>query len=490
MADPPTDPMAIDLRGLIVGPRVAILAVTPLAKQVAELLMPRGIRVLSETGQLVRMLEAAPDASDPEKILIDPACLADIVAHARESLDAMLSRKLHPFVAYAKKSSAYVGKSDDGLVAIGFGNLLYHIQRHRRAGSMSLAVRTLRLMIDMTAGPGWFEAPHPIALKKLGPLASFIAPISLGFLCSGALVMGWRCYELNKSRVTRDGVAPFPQPYWRGEDLAGKTILLWRDEGPGDEVMYASVFPDVIARAAKVVIEVDPRLVPLFQRSFPTSDVVPRQSPVHPRTLAADIDLQAGYGTPCRYFRAAIADFPERRSFLRPDPERVAHWRGVMQALRPGCIHVGLAWYTRSNAASALQLEAWYGLAKIAHINIVNFQYGDIEAETAAFESATGNAICTLPGLNLFHDLDDVAAALAALDALVSIDTVVAHLAGGCGQTVLWMGVEWLHNYLGESAVPWYPSAQAMFWREGESAAHVVARAVSAVAALIDRRTA
>jgi hypothetical protein len=480
MAASPTD-LTIDLLGLTIGPRVSILAVTPQARQVAELLASREIRVLTEVSEALAELETEGEAAESQRILIDPVCLSDIVMRVPESLDPILARRLHPFVAYATRP-------DGRHVAIGFGHLLHLIRRHRWAGSLSLSRRSLCLMIEITAAPGWFEAPHPVALKRLGPLASYIAPISLEFLSAGALVMGWRCYELNKSRMTRDGTAPFPQPYWRGENLAGKTILLWRDEGPADEVMYASVFPDVIAVAAKVVIEIDSRLVPLFQRSFPTADVVPRQSPVHPRTLAPDIDLQAGYGTPCRYFRASIADFSGRRAFLRPDPARVAHWRAVMRAMRPGCVHVGLAWQTRGSLESAMQLGDWRGLAGLEDINIVNCQYGDIDVELAAFESTTGHAICTLPGLDLFHDLDDLTAAIAALDALVSIDTAVAHLAGGCGQRVLWVNVEWLHNFLGQNFVPWYPSAQALFWRDGQSGSDIAERAIAAVADMIRQR--
>ena len=62
---------------------------------------------------------------------------------------------------------------------------------------------------------------------------------------------------------------PFTQPWWQGGPLSGRSILVWADQGLGDEIMFANPVPDLVAMGARVVLECAPRLERLFARSFP-----------------------------------------------------------------------------------------------------------------------------------------------------------------------------------------------------------------------------
>ena len=93
--------------------------------------------------------------------------------------------------------------------------------------------------------------------------------VSLGLiqLAQGDFRSGWKCYEARK----RSGETPFrdlPFPEWDGSSIQDKTILIYGEQGVGDEIMFASCFPDVIDRAKRCIIECDPRLASLFARSF------------------------------------------------------------------------------------------------------------------------------------------------------------------------------------------------------------------------------
>src|SRR6185437_14376678 len=96
---------------------------------------------------------------------------------------------------------------------------------------------------------------------------------------------------------------------WQGEDLQNKKILVWGDQGIGDEVLFASMVPDLIARGAAVTIECMDRLAPLFARAFPDATAIARQAPP---TLPVDFDFQAPALWLGAILRPSFESFPQR----------------------------------------------------------------------------------------------------------------------------------------------------------------------------------
>ncbi|MGA8834893.1 MAG: tetratricopeptide repeat protein, partial [Candidatus Sulfotelmatobacter sp.] len=98
---------------------------------------------------------------------------------------------------------------------------------------------------------------------------------SLAQLLQGEFAAGWQNFEWRWQ--TKDHDTPmraYPQPLWAGEKLASGRLLIWREQGVGDEIMFAGLIPDVIRTGNRCVLDCDARLKPLFTRSFPGIEVV------------------------------------------------------------------------------------------------------------------------------------------------------------------------------------------------------------------------
>src|SRR5258706_494813 len=178
-------------------------------------------------------------------------------------------------------------------------------------------------------------------------------------------------------------------PLWRGEDLEGKRVLMVGEQGLGDEFMFATVIPD-IARAVgdegKLQIAVDPRLVALFQRSFPAAEVGTYQDgkldekPVrvfHWARKDGDPDFYMPIGTPLYLVRKRLEDFP-RETYLTADAETTAGFRARLSALGAGP-YVGICWRSIVLAAKRAKyysaIEAWRPILSLSDVTVVNLQY-------------------------------------------------------------------------------------------------------------------
>ncbi|HEX2559932.1 tetratricopeptide repeat protein [Phenylobacterium sp.] len=292
-------------------------------------------------------------------------------------------------------------------------------------------------------------------------------------LAAGDIGAGWDAYEV---RLSRDWAQPVvftaPGRRWTPEaQLAGKRLLVLAEQGLGDEIMFANLLPDVLEALGpdgRLALAVEPRLVPLFKRSFPTAEVSAYGTELsngRKRRFAPDlqgagsIDLWTPMASLARRFRRSLADFPTVRGYLRPDPERVAHWRAW---LGDGPA-VGLTWRSGNLLGGRRRefppLELWTSLLRTPGNRLVNLQYGDCAGELAAMAGAAGRPIDEPPGLDIRNDLDDLAALCCALDLVVSVPNATGALAGACGAPLLMLTgpVSW--SRLGTSAYPWYPQA-------------------------------
>jgi tetratricopeptide (TPR) repeat protein len=277
---------------------------------------------------------------------------------------------------------------------------------------------------------------------------------------------GWRDYEF---RVHIDSVwtpRPFPFRPWEGEPLEGKTLLVIAEQALGDQIMFASCVPDVLARAERVLIESTSRLATLFRRSFPGATVYAKTAGDKSAPWLKDagpIDYQVFMGSIARLLRNRWRDFPEHRGYLRADPERVAHYRERLAALGPGR-KIGLSW--RGGSADTRQAMRSMPLERLAPIlaapgcRFVSLQYGDCAAEIAEFAARSGIALAHWQ--EAIDDYDETAALVDALDQVVSVCTSVIHLGGALGRPV-WVMVpaipEWRYAFEGER-LPWYPTVR------------------------------
>jgi tetratricopeptide (TPR) repeat protein len=284
------------------------------------------------------------------------------------------------------------------------------------------------------------------------------------FMC-GQMERGWIEYESGWAAQKRGPGRPFGQPRWDGGPLAGKRLLFWGEQGLGDEMIFAGMIPELTAVAANCIVECEPRLVPLFARSFPAARVIPRTTPPHPCTGQADLQIAAG--TAGRWLRPSLdrfpRGFPSETGYLHADPARVSHWRARLDALGAGA-SVGISW--RSGLTAGLrrldctELRDWGPVLAVPGVHFVNLQYDDCHAELAQAVASFGVPIHGWPDIDLKRDIDEVAALMTALDLVISVGTSVACLAGALGRPVWQLtltssGDLWT---MGQTYMPWFPS--------------------------------
>ena len=291
----------------------------------------------------------------------------------------------------------------------------------------------------------------------------------------GRIAEGWEAYEARLdpgfAGLTRFMI---DRPRWRPEDrLKGRTLLVFGEQGLGDEVLFANLLPDVLEALGprgKLWLAVEQRLVPLFQRSFPeavigshiTRKVEARTYRAAPFITDPDaIDLWTPFGSLLRSFRTSLDDYPDRRAYLTPNPERVAHWRGVLAGLGPGP-KVGLLWKSlkveTSRARFYSPFEAWAPVLAVPGVQFVNLQYGDCAEEIAAAKAQLGVDIFQPPGIDLKDHLDDVAALSAAMDLVIGPANATSNLAAACGADTWLISTPGAWPKLGTRRYPWYPS--------------------------------
>lgn len=285
---------------------------------------------------------------------------------------------------------------------------------------------------------------------------------ALALFLGGRLSEAWAEYEWRWRHHSSYAARPFPQPWWTGEPLDGRTLLVWAEQGLADEILGIGMLCEAMERAPRCVVECDPRLVDLFARSFPTATVVPRRTPPHPKALAADVHIPLfGLG---QFFRRQRSDFPHRPHYLVADKARAEHWKRWLDGLGPG-LKIGLSWRgrlpNRERSRHFPPLDLMGTILTIPGLVFVNLQYDDFAEDVAALRTLTGVPIHCPEEIDLTNDLDEVAALMTGLDAVVGPATAVGDLAGALGRPT------WMYAYHPMSNekeicdfdhVPWCPA--------------------------------
>lgn len=443
---------AVRLRALITGgaadralPHLrAAHADSPLANDLLESF----VRILIQRGELEEALVVARDSAR---------------AHPR-SRESWLSLGL---VQQAGHRYGEALESYDKVLAFGERDADLYANR-------GIALQSLGRLPDALA-----DYARALEARPGHPVARFHA--SLIALMKGDYAGGWPEYETRLASGELP-VRPRRYPRWDGSDPAGRTLLVYGEQGLGDEIMFASCLPDLERAGARCILECHSALHGLFARSFPNATVYPAapDKRVPDRIDHMGIDLEVPLGSLPLYFRRRAADFPAHDGYLRADPDRVGEWRTRLRAMGPG-FKVGISWkggtHASRTALRSIPLEDWLPILRVPGAHFVSLQYTP-DAPDALDALAKGHGIRVAHWAEAIADYDETAALVSALDLTITVCTSIVHLAGALGRPVWVMAPttpEWRYRDAGET-MPWYPTARVYRQRSGGDWSDVVGR--------------
>lgn len=297
----------------------------------------------------------------------------------------------------------------------------------------------------------------------------------LGFeyLKTGRISDGWDFYDCGFSEkiprvIARHPMRTFRVPKWNGKKLKdGQRLLVWREQGVGDEVMFGSCLKLLEQIETDIILEVDKRLIRAMQRSFPCFEVREQKFSNSEGLVQTqfDYDFHIPLGSLPALFLKGIEDTSRLQPYIEPDKDledlflrRLDKYRNLRK--------VGICWRsgllnTRRNADYTL-LDDWAGVFAMPNTVFVNLQYGDCEAELIEAEKKHNVEIIRWNDVDLKNDLDSVFAIMSNLDAFISVGTAVVPFAGAVGlKGVVMLLDDWVS--LGSKEVyPWFPNIRSI----------------------------
>jgi tetratricopeptide (TPR) repeat protein len=271
-------------------------------------------------------------------------------------------------------------------------------------------------------------------------------------LLSGDLERGWSDYEWRERRKDYRK-RTWQQPRWDGSALAGRTILVYAEQGLGDSLQFIRYAPLLQERGGRVLVECPPVLAELLATCPGVERVIPTGSPL------PAFDFQAPLLSLPGLCRTTLATIPANIPYLRADPQRAAYWRDRLDGFTG--FKIGIAWqgsrHHKGDHLRSFALAQFTPLTALPGIRLFSLQKGP---GTEQLENMGGGLPVTDLGTSFAADsLMDAAAAMTALDLIITVDSALAHLAGALGLPV-WVALpfapdfRWMRE---REDSPWYP---------------------------------
>ena len=278
--------------------------------------------------------------------------------------------------------------------------------------------------------------------------------LSLAHLSLGQFADGWRAYEWRWTGGPHKlPMRRFAPPLWLGAPaLEGKTLLVHAEQGLGDSLQMCRYLPLLVARGARVVLEVQPTLAPLLRRNFPQVQVLAQGE-----ALPA-FDLHCPMMSLPHACQTTLQTIPGATGYLSAHPACAALW--TQRLGNTTRRRVGLAW--SGSATHTNDRHRSLHLSLLEDIINLEFDWHSLQKEVRAADQPALRRSRLTDHAQALTDFSDTAALLSQLDLVITVDTAVAHLAGAMGKPV-WLMLPFMAEYrwmVARPDSPWYRSAR------------------------------
>ena len=270
----------------------------------------------------------------------------------------------------------------------------------------------------------------------------------------------WRLYPSPQSVSSR----PFDLKRWKGETLSEKKLLIWLEQGIGDEILSLGVWRNFLSGSdgARCFIECDERLTSLIQRSFPRTTVVTRTDP--PSLQKTDADFVCPSWSGARILEKQNKLHGTQAPLLVADKSTVNCLQRKYEGLANGRTIVGLSWASGSanRRLKTPPIRAWTPLLQDPSLFFISLQFAPHSDDLNVLSDLTPSGLYVDEGVNAAMDMDSLAAQIMAVDKVITISNTTAHMAGALGaDTALLVpkgyGCYW-YWHQDRTDNPWYSS--------------------------------
>ncbi len=281
-------------------------------------------------------------------------------------------------------------------------------------------------------------------------------------LATGDYKNGWIGHEFRNNGMKKvyESLGIKDKKIWDGKKI-DSTLIVHGEQGIGDEILYSSMFPDLVNYHDNLIVSTDGRLIPIMQRSFPKINFINRYNNNLPKKN--DLAKHILAGSLGRIFRNSLGDFKkEKYNWLVSCPKKCDKFKKKFSNLKK--YKVGISWKSSGLKSSerSISLNQLSSIFHKKNFEIINLEYGDIHLEKNMLEKKKKRTLIYFDDFDYKNDLEDLAAIIRNCDLVVTVANATAHLSGAIGiKTFVLVPSEpqW-HWHSENKKSMWYPSAK------------------------------
>ncbi|MDF1792084.1 MAG: tetratricopeptide repeat protein [Thalassobaculaceae bacterium] len=316
---------------------------------------------------------------------------------------------------------------------------------------------------------------------------------ALALLVQERFEEGW---EEHCRRLDSPDAAPFLRyfqiPEWTGQDIDGKKLLVWGEQGIGDEVQFLTLAPYLIRQGARLTVLTEPRIRPILRRSLPGVAVPDVSNPSAAIEDSHGCDLQIALGDLPHRLKLFCGGEAMPEPWIVPDADRVATLRADLQKRHPGEKLVGITWRSvapKTGGRRSIPIGLWREIAATPGVALVSLQYGLKQDDLDAFAAEIDRPIDHSHDIEPILDLDGLAALVAAVDLVLCPANNTVHFAGALEKecwTLLPTRPDWRWGLTRTDSL-WYPNTRVFRQADDDDWASVMSHVAAELGAWATR---